>query len=471
MNTTKILLFASMLTAVFAACNSDGFEEHRIGSDFIDKTANAILVDTFTINSSTVILDSLVSSGFSTAILGAYHDEFLGKINTEYYGILGLNGAFNRSPIDGNSETVPIRFDSLAFIIYPNSVYYGDSLQPQRLLINRLVEDTKLATDEYAFYAHSKATYDPKPLLDQEFYLNPVKQSVYDQQLDANAIEYKGKGLFFKMDNEEAVNLGKEIVALVNAKSDTLTNEIQWQKYMKGLAFRAGDDNTALFQVSLSESKMKLRLYYSDTDHDDQGVPKFHDFPVTTSGSNSRLSFLHYSSDRSSTPQQLDRLVEQKQELSSKETDNLSFVQGGVGLYTKVDISNVEDLITLGITGGILSAELVLYPKNRSYDDEKFLLPSNELRVYESNKHNQAVTSLGTFQYVQNYLYENESYYLADITSYVNNILINGSEHGDALLIGFNFDNIGNNFDRLIIENDPKSDFRIRLRVNYVIQR
>lgn len=478
MRSINVLLILTILA--FVSCNSDGFEEHQIGSNLIDKTTEVVLVDSLKIESSTIILDSLVTSGLNTVILGSYNDEYLGKVKTEYYGLIGLNGAFLRSTVTINNTTikVPIQYDSLVFMAYTNGSYFGDTLKPQRLILNRINEDLELPDNETAFYAHSKFGYDETPLLDTEFYLKPVKQSKYDATLDADPIEYHGEGLFIRMNSETANELGSEIVDFVNNQSDTVVESIQWEKYMKGIVFRSGDDNSTLFQVPLSDNKLKIRLYYSDTDYEGKGVAKFHDFPVIIGGSQQKMSFLNYSSDRTLTPQQLDRLVKQDVELSSEETDDLVYLQGGIGFYTKFKIPYLENLNTLGIAGGIIKAELVMYPTDNSYDDEIFTLPKFPINIYTTNRNNEIGAPLVgnsnsalSFSFVRNYNNKDESYYSADLTNYVNSVLLNGKEYDDALLIGFPRESIGGNFDRLIIENDPDSDFRMRLKVTYVIQR
>lgn len=487
MRTNHVLL--SLLTISFLiSCNSNNFEEHQIGDNLIDETSEVVIIDTLTIKSSTVILDSLVTSRFKKAILGSYKDEFLGDVKTEYYGVLDYSGGFSKPTkvVDNVTVKVPIQFDSLVFMAYPNGQYLGDTLQVQKLLINQLIEEIELPDNEYSFYAHSKFDYNELPLLDTEFFLNPVKQSEYSEVIDSHGEDgqnsfygkYFGKGIFIKMNSEEAILLGKAIVDLVNAESDTVTQVKQWHKFIKGIVIRPGDNNTVMWQVPIDENKLRLRLYYHETSYSDAGKQKYHDFPIAQAGPDEQLSFANYSSDRSTTPQQLDRLINQEDELNSYQTDNLTFIQGGIGLYTKINIPYVENLKTLGLTGGILSAELQIYPKDDSYDDELFPLPKNNLILYNTKEDNKFRSALPgsnntplSFAFVRNPQNKDESYYLADLTTYVNNVLVNGNDYDDAILIGFQREAVGDTYDRLIIEDEPNSDFRIRLKVTYVIQR
>ncbi|MGQ1910487.1 DUF4270 family protein [Marinifilum sp. RC60d5] len=480
MRSINVILFFSIVV-FFLSCNSEVLDEHEIGSNLIDETSEVVMVDTFTIQSSTVILDSVLTSDFNSAVFGRYNDEFFGEIKSEVYSLVDLGSSFNRSTATsaGATVNVPIQFDSLAIIAYTDGRYYGDTLQPQTISIHRLTEDLEVPDDQYGLYGHNKFDYDETPLFEGEFYLHPIKQSEYSEEVDSDNLEYKGEGLYFKMESESAVALGKEIVDYVNNEDKIVEESIKWYDFFKGIVIRPGDNNTNMFYLALSDSKFKIRLYYSDTDYSDAGIAKFHDFPLVTSGGNGNKSFVNYSSDRSSTPQDLSRLMVRDEELKSEYTDDLSFVQGGIGMYTKINIPYVENLVTLGLTGGILKAELLAYPKDQSYDDEMIKLPTAAMNVYVTNEDNDFVTPLIssstgsnlTFNYYLNSQNEDESYYGLSLTSYVNDILINGKEYDDALMIGFDQSGIGNIYDRLVFENNKESDFRMRLKVTYVVQR
>ncbi|WP_165835984.1 DUF4270 family protein [Marinifilum breve] len=491
MRTNHVLLLLLALS-LFISCNSNNFEEHKIGDNLIDENSEVVLIDSLTIKSSTVIMDSLVTSGFKKSILGRYQDEFLGDVKTEFYGVLDFSGGFKK-PTSSEGADINIEFDSLVFMAYPDTLYFGDTLQPQRIIINQLSEEIELPDNELAYYAHSKFDYNENPLLDTEFFLKPVKQSKYNQVIDNHGAEgeidysekYYGKGIFIKMENADAIALGKEIVDSVNTESEIFNNVNQWHKFIKGLVIRPGDENTVMWQAPIGEGKLKLRLYYHETDYEDAGKQKFHDFQIVADGPDEQKSFTNYSSDRSSTPQGLDRLIKQEDELDSEQTDHLTFIQGGVGLYTKINIPYIENLKRLGIAGGVLKAELIMYPKNDSFDDELFPLPTADkfsrltsLILYNTNEDNEFRSFIPgvnntaiAFRVNDNLQNKDETFYSVDLTSYVNSVVVSGKEYEDAILIGIQREVVGNTYDRLIIEDDPDSDYRMKLKVTYVIQR
>ncbi|WP_164977384.1 DUF4270 family protein [Ancylomarina salipaludis] len=475
MKRIKILVSISILVFL-SSCNSGAFEEHEIGDNLIGNSTEVSLIDTFTIESSTVKMDSVVTSGQKNILFGKYDDPYFGKVNSDFYGVLGLGDSFNLRKINVNGVgqvDVHVKFDSLVFIVYSDKRYYGDTLAQQSISIHKVIEEIKYPDNEFAFYGHRNFAYEAEDLCNVNFFAKPVTQSVYNTEIDQDA-EANDGGIRFRMDDE----LGLDIIKRVNnTEDDTVRDSNKWKKYFNGIVLKPGQNNTVMLSFPITDSKMKMRLYYSDAEYDEVGVSRFHDFPVL----NTMLAFSNYTSDKSSTPQNLGRIVDRTEELSSDSTDNLTFIQGGIGFMTKVRIPYLEKLNTLGLTGGILKSELILYPKDDSFDSEQFKLPSSSsaFNIYTTNAdnmtlssilnpvNNQAVASVYNF----NREYPDESYYSIDITNYVNNVLLSGQNYDDALLLSLPIETIGNSMERMVIENDPKSDFRIRLKTTYVVQK
>ncbi len=469
----------------FTSCNSDTFQEHEIGDNLIDKSTEVHLIDTFTVRSATVKLDSLLTSGYpdifrpyTNILFGGYHDDFFGDVRSEFYTTLGLGGAFEMGANEFGNKNIALQFDSLVFIGFPDARYYGDTLQEQTISFHQLKEEIDLPNGQKGFYGHHTIANDDVAFGSASFYLKPRKQSVEIKTIGDETIpeiERKRDGLRLRIDDA----FGLDIVKRVNANDDTLHNIFKWRKFFNGMVLKPGSENSVLFSFKLGDPGMKLRLYFT-YDGDKKG---YHDFPVVISRnrtSESTLSYYNFSnfiSDKASTPQDLGRIVEETEELKSEETDDLAFIQGGIGFYAKVKIPYVENLNNLGVTGGVLKSELIFYPLEGSFDNSIFRLPSSAISVYVTNRDNNRVMVLtdsrgAALRAVYNYSeHKNESYYSIDLTSYVNSILTNnGQDYEDALLIGFPEESIGNTMDRLVIENDPDSNFRIRLKTTYVVQ-
>ncbi|MUP36386.1 DUF4270 family protein [Labilibaculum sp. 44] len=471
------ILFVSALW-FFTSCNSDTFQEHEIGDNLIDKSTEVHLIDTFTVRSATVKLDSLLTSGYSNVLFGGYHDEFFGEVSSEFYTTLGLGGAFEMGADANGKKNVKLQFDSLVFIGFPDTRYYGDTLQEQTISFHKLKEEIDLPNGQIGFYGHHTIAHDEVAFGSASFYLKPRKQSVEIKTIGDKTIpeiERERDGLRLRIDDA----FGWDIINRVNADDDTLQNIFKWRNFFNGMVLKPGSENSALFSFKLGAPGMNLRLYFT-YEGGDRG---YHDFPVILAaprqGENglAYYNFSNFVSDKSSTPQDLGRIVEETEELKSEETDDLAFIQGGIGFYAKVKIPYVENLNNLGVTGGVLKSELIFYPLEGSFDNSIFRLPSSAISVYVTNRDNNRVMALTDSRgaalraVYNNYTeHKNESYYSIDLTSYVNDILTNGQDYEDALLIGFPYESIGNTIDRLVIENDPDSNFRIRLKTTYVVQ-
>jgi len=484
MKKIKSIVFVSTLVFL-TSCNSGVFEEHEIGSNLIDKSTEVFLIDTFTIESSTVKMDSVATSNFSNAFVGKYNDPYFGNIKSDFFGEVSLQSSFALRTIN-NSNKIFVEFDSLIFIMYHtpsvkvgdrvNDYFHGDTLPEQSISIHRVTEDFELPNNFFAYNADDALAYDTEALGSSVFTPKRDLNSVIDEKQDRDPLAEKG-GLRIRMDDA----LGQEIIDSVNNSSDVVLNNNDWTNFFKGIVLKAGDNNTAMFSYQTGNG-MKMRVYYHDADFSEAGVAKFHDFPInkTSATTFKPVTFSNYSSDFNANEfiQKIGMIQELKNDVPSSETDNLCFVQGGTGLITKLRIPHIENLDRMGITGGILKAELVLSPKEDSFDDEIYPLPFSSLELYKTNKNNKfdegilntRTNNIVTSTYQFNSIYEDESYYSFDLTDYVNEILLVGDEYDDAILVTLPKNIIGNSMERLIIDNDKKSDSRIRLKVTYVVQ-
>jgi len=126
------------------------------------------LSDTFTIRRSTILLDSVRSSGLSGLIVGSYTDPVFGKGRATSYARFVLNTAFTVTDNSGNVIAAnKIVYDSTKLLLKYDYYYYGDTLVRQQWGIHRLTEDLGMGN----YDIRSKAAYEATPLL--RFTVNP----------------------------------------------------------------------------------------------------------------------------------------------------------------------------------------------------------------------------------------------------------------------------------------------------------
>src|SRR6478609_1092124 len=135
---------SQILRYFFFLCTLSLLSCHKNGGDVpspgITMNANTIYVDTFSVEMSTVLIDSLVTSTASRMLAGSYIDADLGKVTASSYFQLSLNGI----DVDGDGHediiaagTVDPVYDSLVLVL-PYSYSYGDNTQNQTFHINRV---------------------------------------------------------------------------------------------------------------------------------------------------------------------------------------------------------------------------------------------------------------------------------------------------------------------------------------------
>ena len=472
MKKIKYIVFVSIL-ALLTACNSSDFEEHEIGSDLIDQSTEVLMIDTFTVESSTIKLDSVITSGYNDVLLGKYKDPYLGNVKAGFYGEVALDDAFVLESY--SDEKVYVAFDSLVFIMYHDTDqtrYIGDTLPEQTVSLHRVTEEFDLPDNKYSYKGFDELTYDAEALgsvtFEPRLVLNGYINPIYDEDAEAD----RG-GVRIRLDDA----LGQDIIDMVNDADDIVNVSGDWLDYFKGIYLEPGDNNTAMFSFQTAEG-MKMRLYYHDKKYSEAGVLRYYDFPVT----NNSLNFSNYSSDfisdKLSSVQKINDIEELEDDLSSEETGNLSFIQGGTGLMTKIRIPHIANLNLIGLTGGVLKAELVFTPEEDSFDDDIYPLPTSSFELYKTNRYNTLLSSVynsstgaqlySTFDKDSEDM--DQDRYSFDLTSYVNDILINGQDYDNALIITLPEGTLGNSMERLIINHDPNSDMRIKLEVTYVVQ-
>jgi hypothetical protein len=484
MRKIKHLVFI-FIVAVLTACNSDVFEEHKIGGNLIDGSTNVIMIDTFTVEGSTVKMDSVRTSGFNNVLLGKYKDPYFGNVKSSFFGEVDL-GLGIKSRFEEGAR-IFLGYDSLVFMMYhdPNvRRIVGDTLADQAVSIHRVTQELKLPKNKNYYNAHDELSFEVEEIGSITFTprlsINDLNSDL-EKELDKKTL-YEKSGVRIRL--EDAI--GQDIIGKVNSSDENenliLSEKVKWFDYFKGIVLRAGDNNSAIFSFQTGVG-MKMRMYYHDNNGTQKGALKYYDFPVRNLDEQKKVvSFTNhladFISDDYSYMSKINEIENVRDELSSIETEDLCFIQGGTGLMTKVRIPYVEQLNRMGLTGGILKAELVFSPKNNSYDKDLYPLPYSRFELYSTNKKNLFPNSdvnprtngALTSTYVYNASSIDESYYTFDVTSYVNNILLNGQEYDNALLITLPRSTIGNSVERLVIDNDRKSDTRIKLEVTYVVQ-
>lgn len=357
-----ILLF---VVWAFFSCDSDLDEgKFNVGSDYLAVTNQVMLLDTLTVDLSTVLLDSLVTSSTSRILTGNYIDPLFGTVVSESY----LQLAPTTYAIDElmNDTNAPLYvFDSIAVILRYDHYYYGDTTKIQKISIHELTQKVKPISNDNSvtsFYNTSKLNCKSEILGSVTYTPRPIGRDSLNIRLDSDF----GNKLFYKLQKKEIT----EVNELVD--------------YFKGIVIKSNSFQSDCV-VGFNTSSV-MRLYYSDSKATINEKSLYRDFTI------SDLSKQFNSIDLNRTGTILANLPESKLNLPSSQTSNQAFTQSGTGVLTRVSFPNLRQLQYVSEKGTIVKAELFIRPIKNTFS--KAFPLSDSLQVYTCDHMNRITSKL-----------------------------------------------------------------------------
>lgn len=441
------ILKAGLMVLLFigiAACKKDG----TIGiSNPGDNDMAVDVTDTFTVKSSTLLLDSLPTAGKGVLLVGRMNDPELGNVvSNSYFPIVPSN-------INSSSFPEDARLDSVRLRLTYNGYYYGDTTQNQTISVRQLAE---------------KIVY--KPI---HGYIDPEEQNVFSgsstfynrsafsfssQSLGSITFKPKPKSaehLFIPLPNE----LGNTLISMVKNNDEKLQSSEEFIEYFKGLALVA-PQNTGNAVIGYSDS-LTLKVYY--TFSGDNGLPQQGELSFIIE--NNVFQFNQIVSDRNSTL--LKNIGLANKSIPASQTDGKTYIQAGIGLVTKLEFPTISYLVGDDRVA-INKAELIIESPHGT--DKPFDLPS-ELIVLLANQNNKPVeqyseTNSGTtMNLVKSDDVSNRSYYSYIITDYISNY--NKKYNKSSLFISLPIANLQNSVNRLVLGSQANAKAKIKLKITY----
>lgn len=435
--------------ATFISCNN---EPGSLGLAYstVDKDYAVILVDTVKVAASTVLLDSIPTSGTGSILIGGYSDPKLGVLNADGYFQVGIGDSWE--PADNAI------YDSLVLVMNYSGYHYGDTSSTQTFMARRITAPFKTYSlpqfwvdekqysalyQESSLYNSSAIRYDVSVLGSKTFRPRPNSDDSVTIRLDDG--------------------LGREWFNLAKNESVTITQLDKFIEYFKGFSIAVSSVPEAV--VGFATDEIKVRLYYREY-ADEKLVQRVHEFPFT-----SNLSYYtRISADRTGTI--LENL--HNDELSAAETEDEVFIQSGTGVVAKVTFPYIRKMIDLEDLLIVNEARLFIEPVNDSYD-EAFSLPQN-LTLFETDKSNLPlaqiyadynVTEVQKASISIDREFDKTSGYVFTITQYMQSLLSTEGNLQRGLLIMPLSDEINKGVERAYLNAGSGSAYRIKLKIWY----
>ncbi|MFD1292287.1 DUF4270 family protein [Lutibacter holmesii] len=419
------------------ACNEEN-TSYEVGQDFIDSNTLVFEVDTLTLKTSTIISDSLITSGTSRILVGALQDDDFGDLTAQnYFSVYSTTFSLDDDAV----------FDSIALIMHYDRYYYGDTTLVQNYKVHEITEVFEPNDDDDYFYNTSSLEYSEDILGEQSFTPYPNKKDSINISLNYAF----GENIFNKIvDNEitEYDDLIKEFRG-ITIKSDTDTNTV--------LGFKTSTGSTT------------IRMYYTLAD-DDNSEDNDHYLDLLVQGGN--YIFNNITSDKTNTV--LNNLNDSEDILPSTDTNNKTYIQSGTGVSMRVEMPTLATLNDLENDGTTLGAWIKIFPDHSSYDNIDLI---DSLAVYVVDDKNRTIKQLTSLSGSNIYAkfnseedeFNSSIYYSVDASSFVEEILTSSYTLDYALR--FEFPSNSSTINRLLIhdpESPENSDYKMKLLLTYL---
>lgn len=436
----KYIWFSLLFITLFTSCQTDNLEgDFVVGSDYLNINNKVLLIDTLTVDVSTINFDSLVTSNQSRILIGNYTDPILGKVKSESYFELTPDSYALGSSSD--TETVNYVFDSIAMILKYDRYYYGDTTKVQTINIHQITQKIKPKIDDDSFYNNSTLSYNSNSIGSRTFYPKPIGKDSVNIQMDATF----GKNLFDKLKNNE------------------FTSFDEFNDYFKGILIKPSTTNSS--NVVGFTSACVMRLYFKQANSNSE-TTYTKDFTIA----DLTKQFNTISLDKTGTI--LQNLPDSRNKLASDLTNNSAFIQSGTGLACRIDFPFIKQLKYISEKGAIVDAELIIKPIKNS---ASALYPiKDSLQVYECdhlNRISKVLTNsdgsqmLAKLNTTPDEFNENIGYSV-NIGTFLHQEMMKTSGTKSSLI--FTFPNISKGVNRIVLGNQKNVENKLKLKIYYI---
>jgi len=457
-------LVAAGLSLSFASCQWGDQVDALVQPNPDEFTA--VYSDTNSVALSTLKLDSLMTGASGRLLVGQFTDPYLGKMQSTAFIQFGTNVGDGADGVLRLPENAI--YDSLSLALRYDGYYYGDTTKIMNVDIHELSSDLTLKPDLtpiQAIYNYHSTPYDVKAVGSARIYPRPRPR--------AGTLGSATNRLELSVKISDV--LGRKVFDSV--KANKITNNAQWIQLLKGFAIKASSENYSV--LGFTRDNTALRLYYH-TPGAVEGITR------DSLSVNLWANYNQTLGDRTGTV--LSKLPNTyRSSLPSSQTGNMSFVQAGSGIMTRLDFPGLNEYKYLNYTFAN-SSRLVIEPLRNSFSRHLFL-PAN-LFAYVCDKNNDYVYSEGSpisgltgaasAPLTTDFLNDRQ-YYVLDVTQFIRNNFQNESPEKYGLLLrtsspiptssGFNMldgnTEFSKSFDRLVLGDQTNPSGKVKLELYY----
>lgn len=388
-------------------CTSEGFS---LGGQYLDSNIHTSYVDTCSIKMTTMYIDSVATSGNSIGLVGKIRDPYWGTIEATTYLAFSAPGK--------HEYDYEVEYDSAVLMMKFSGTYFGDTTKQQTIVVHPLTEVFELPTYG-SFYSNDSVAYSPMILGSRTFTPRPFTR-------------YNATSMVPGPDETNQFNIllnpvfGKLLLDKILSNDDVVSDDLDFQEYFPGFAVTVEGGENGIYGYTLETGdsddmffSIKLYFHYSTWQKVEESI---------VVEAHPTLNFYGIKYDRNEGSA-FSNLTSDNREIATAQTQNLGLVQSLTASYVKVEFPYLNNLLELGDYGTILDATLLLYPAKGSFTNTAMLPKS--LSMYVSDENDVSVGTISTYSgdalqtgnLEIDDMYNEDTYYSYDITSYLNDQL------------------------------------------------
>lgn len=413
----------------FIGCQND---EMIIGSRYVDENMKILFTDTISVDSYTIAWDSIATSGQNTYLVGQADDAIFGNITSRSYVNM-------RVPTPGRLH-VTSEFDSLQVILIPDGYSFGDTTQPFTVKVNRLRDIIDVDEGEVLSNITS-LNYDGDILGETTFMPRPSRRD----------------SVIITLDHD----LGQQLFDAFRNREDLVSEQSSFELFLNGLVMNYSTTNKAVLGFRATDTVPVMRLYYHYFDFEEQQAHI--DFILKDASTQF---------NEISIEGQLAESLQTGSKVPATATDDKTYMQAGTGIFTRLEIPHLKNILEVTKNIEILKAEIVLEPARQTYNET--VLPS-QITTYVTNKYNEFLYPLTDendliqiAQFNLDEIFNEDTRYTFDVTDFINEKLYEQSDNVPALLVTIRENNVYHTVDRVVFGSRWNSENDVFLRIYYM---
>jgi len=434
MSKSTFIICAWLLLSGLSSCYDTN---NTYGNGLVDSAFRNVVTDTSTVLITSVLIDSLETSGKSLVLAGQYTHPLWGTITSSSYV------SYTRpSYLTDIEETVIL--DSLVLLLSPNGYFVGDTTLYQQFRIHKLEEKIVLHDNGY-LYNKDYISYDPLPLATHSYKPKPNDGELIEIRLSDD--------------------LGNDLLTRFHNRDNSVSSDF-FEDYFKGIAIVPEDSiSRSLLAFSVGDTLTSLLLYY----HVQDELSSSKELLFTPSTAN---QFNHISHNREGTL--MEPYPSRQVEIPSSVLGNRGVMMCGVGWYTRLEFPHLNNILQQGERVDIESAYLKIYPEPGLYSSYNALPDS--IYLYIADENNVVTDAVKDYLgeqvqacvLVRDDTFNENTYYYFDVTDFMQKELGAFGMYKHNLQLVFNSSDYSTTFKNLTF-SDQQGRAPIVLQLSYKI--